>query len=301
MSSRPIFSEERRDDRGKVESEPVHLSLPVGSEISRRKDIAKIVMISYSSPLMLGGILFEKLKAIEGKQIFASISLFKDSQREGYLITIYVSFPADAKKFENSINKILNEMKTAGAINSYYYVLPNEEGFLIDHNIRFITDFLGKRAAVLSNENLEAQFIAPRRRAERIGSWIIEIMGENLGEIFGEKLKELCWKRGFRICLETLHSSGEQRGILHQSFIEGVKDAQGSIIRIGLDRMIEEEILLENGINECGRYQLGVYKGFLSAVLGIKVEKDTIEEVKCISKGEKESIYIIKLPSNIPL
>jgi len=57
----------------------------------------------------------------------------------------------------------------------------------------------------------------------------------------------------------------------------------------------------EKGISECGKHQLGVYRGFLRSVLSKEPESDAVEEIRSISKGSDVSEYLIKLPPDAPL
>ncbi|MGC8679270.1 MAG: hypothetical protein ACP5TH_05680 [Fervidicoccaceae archaeon] len=297
MSSQGFISENFGKETSEKQGELNTVILPVGSEIVKRGKLAKIVIKADINLFELQRF-FQGIIAIRGEPF---LILIQPSREGGYSILSYLSFLGDAKDFERALKKILDELKSEKLLESYYYILPSEEGFLLDHNVYALSDIGGRKTAIFSYENLEAQFIAPRKRAGNLGSWIIEIMGESLGEILGEKLRDVCLKKGFKTCLEILHSAGEERGILHLKKIDAVKDVQGAFIRISLDRSIEEEILLEKGIRECGRHQLGIYRGFLSSVLGRKIENNMVEEIRCLSKGEGESIYIIKVPPDIPL
>jgi len=97
-------------------------------------------------------------------------------------------------------------------------------------------------------------------------------------------MRRVCLAEGLRRCLEILHGADSQRGIVHQKNIEALRDSKGGIIRIRLDRNIEEEeILREKGIIECGKHQPGMYRGFLCSVLGREPESNAVEEIRCIS------------------
>jgi len=291
-----MLSSERDSQKSLSAEKHISLILPVGVEVSKEKNLAKIVLRTKLPPFTFAENFLSSIKNLKANLLFASLAVSDLKEKEKYTAVFILKFNEEAKIHEGEVEDLLGSLKERGIIEDFYTVFPLSEGFIVDHNIVAVYDYTGGRAAILSRENMESLFIAPRERAEKIGSWIVEIMGENLGRILGETLRDVCLAEGLRRCLEILHAFGSQRGIVHQKNIEALRDSKGGIIRIQLDRNIEEEILREKGISECGRYQLGVYRGFLRSVLGREPESDAVEEIRCISKESNVSEYLIKLP-----
>jgi len=283
------------------EAEKLKLILPFAFEIGSKENIVKLVLWSSSPKEKVITELAEALNPLGA--LFSYLNVFPDETSSNLGSFIWYSFMRYSSKreiFEAALRETLEKMKRERIIKNYYYLFPSKEGFFIDHNVYSIEDISGDNLYIYTKENLSGLFLIPRKKyGSKNGGILINELGEMYGKAIGEKMRNICLEAGIKACLELLHASGSARGIVHQKSIEFFKDREGWIFKIILDRVSEEEILLENGIKECGTHQTGVYRGFLSEILGKELPDDAVEEVRCLSMGEPESVFYIKLPRDI--
>lgn len=256
--------------------------------------------------VFLSGMPKEKimLRLAEALNLLGGLIVYMNIQREEktgeFLWIIIIEFKVPKDEFQKLLDNLLKSMKENGEVSKYYYVFPLDNGYFVDHNIFSLKDPRGRRVAIFSHENLVGLFVITRNEyGLSTGGMIIRKIGEMFGRAMARELKKECLSLGIRGCLEILHAQGEVKGFLHQRSIEMVRDREGVVLRIELNRLIEEEILLEHGIKECGTHQKGVYLGFLSELLGKELNDEDVIETKCISKGDPVSIFVIKLPHEV--
>ncbi|PNV81820.1 MAG: hypothetical protein C0179_00760 [Fervidicoccus sp.] len=246
------------------------------------------------------------LKLAESLNPLGAMILYMNIQQSGkaneFIWIIVLKFNTTQGEFQEALEKLLQSMKENGEVSMYYYKFPLSNGYFIDHNIFSLVDPAGRRVAIFSYDNLIGLFVVPRKEyGNASGAFIVQKIGEMYGKTIARELRQDCYSFGVKTCLEMLHAQGESKGFLHQKSIEVFKDEEGVALRVLLDRLIEEEILMENDIRECGAHQKGVYLGFFSEILGESMSEDRIEEIRCISKGDPFSVFLIKLPRNIKI
>ncbi|MEM4463196.1 MAG: hypothetical protein QXR98_03060 [Fervidicoccaceae archaeon] len=274
--------------------------IPLYAKMENPEKSVKLVFWSNKPKEQVIEYLANKLNPLGALILYLNIQKEMDSSE--YLWTAIIEFSTDRGTFEIHLNQALQSMSKSNLIDKYYYVFPLRNGYIVDHNIYSLYDARRKNVVLFSYENLLGLFVLPRKEyGDAFGKMLVNKIGELFGRTLGEEMKRDCLPYGIRACLEILHSQGELKGFLHLKSTEVFEDSEGIYIRVSFDRLIEEEILRENGIKDCGEHQRGVYKGFLEQLLGIKLNDDAIEEVRCTSKGDAESVFVIKLPHGVKL
>jgi len=276
--------------------------VPVFIRASKPESTVKLVFRSSSPKEKVMLRLAEALNPLGAVIKFLNIQEKAAGEIPSFLWIAIIEFSSPQAEFEEALKKVMESMVREGMADEYYYTFPIKSGYFIDHSIYSLAGSDGRRLAVFSYDNLVGLFVIPRKEyGPSMGALIIEKIGEMYGKTLGAKMKSECRDLGLKTCLEVLHSQGEAKGFLHERSLEAFQDREGIFIRVDFDRLIEEEILLESDIRECGAHQKGVYKGFLSEILEEKLEEGSVEEVRCISKGDKISTFVLKLPPRIKL